>query len=138
MKKFWNWFERWLFLPFRLIYLLIYYILSKFFNVKNEDFKLYYDKKQKVILSGWLKFYDANTFWKAIILSCCEIIIFLCIVILHLLIPHIITGFFIVYGFAYLLVRFEFLSVIEYLSKWKCNQYIRKYVGDDLYYYAKL
>ena len=137
MKKFWNWFERWLFLPLRLLYLPIYYLLSKIFGVKNEGFKIYYDKKQKVILSGWTKFYDADRFWKTIVLSTLEISIVLCIIILHLFVTGFVTGSLIVYGFLYLYVRFNFLDTLVYLRNWKCNRVIRKYVGEELYYYAK-
>ena len=64
-----KWMSHWFFLPYRLLYLLLYYIICKILNVKNEGFKFFYDKADKVIKSGWLQFYDADKFWKELIIS---------------------------------------------------------------------
>lgn len=127
----------WFFLPYRLLYILIYYILCKLFNVKNEEFHIYYNKTKKIVLTGWLKFYDPDKFWKQLIIINIEILMIISSIILHILVPTWFTAIFLLYSILYIIIRFDFKSSFKYLKNWKCNQIIKLYVGEELYYYAK-
>jgi predicted membrane protein len=127
----------WFFLPYRLLYILIYYIFCILLHVRNEGFHIFYDKEKKIILSGWLKFYDPNKYWKQIIVVSIEIILFFAFVIIYLIAPNIFTMLLYIYSLLYLIIRYDFKSTMKYVRNWKCNQIIKKYVGEELYYYAK-
>lgn len=127
----------WFFLPYRLLYILMYYILCNLLHIKNEDFHIFYDKERKIILSGWLKFYDPNKFWKQVIVSGIEIILLVIFLLLHIFISNIFILILFIYSLLYVVMRYDFKSTIKYMKNWKCNQIIKKYVGEELYYYAK-
>ena len=137
MKAKFNWLTKWIFLPFRLLYLLIYFIFCKILNVQNNKFKIYYHKKEKVIYSGWSEFYDANTYMKELFLSFLEPIIILLIITLYLIIGLPILGIISIYGVLYLFCKFDFISTLKYVKNYKKNQLIKKYLGSEIYYHSK-
>ena len=137
MKQKINWLSKWFFLPFRFIYLIAYCLCSCLFKVKNEGFQIYYNKKENTIYSGWKRFYDTDKWWKEIILSSLEIHITLIFLIAHSISQDWMTGIIFTYCIFYLLFKFQWKMTLKFVLNWKYNNMIRKYVGDELYYYAK-